>query len=64
MSLVRIATLGCLLAVGLSGCGEGSNSGAQGPPASDQPDAGVQASKSIMQMQPPAPAKAGKKAAN
>ncbi|WP_165071996.1 hypothetical protein [Paludisphaera rhizosphaerae] len=63
MSLVRIATVGCLfLAAGICGCGDGTNSGGQPAPAADAPNAGVEASKSIMNMQPPSPAKAGKKA--
>jgi hypothetical protein len=62
MSLVRIlAMVGCLLmAGGLSGCGDASDSTTQAPPA-DAPNAGEAASKSIMNMQPPSP---GKKAAH
>jgi len=61
MSVVRIAAVGCalLLMGALSGCGDGSNTGAGAPPAEDRPDAGLEASKRIMQMQPPGPA--GKK---
>ena len=59
MSLVRIAMVVCLLLVGgLSGCGDASDSASQAPPA-DGPNAGEAASKSIMNMQPPAPKKAG-----
>lgn len=55
MSLTRIATVGCLLLTGLlSGCGDGSNSGqTEAPVAEDRPDAGLEASSKIMEMQPP-----------
>jgi len=61
MTVVRIATVGgALLLMGaLSGCGDGSNTGAGAPVAEDRPDAGLEASKSLMQMQPPGAA--GKK---
>lgn len=60
MSLVRIATVGCLLlAAMLSGCGDGATGERVAPPA-DSPDAGLEAAKKIMQMQPPPPP--GKKA--
>ncbi|WP_337175286.1 hypothetical protein [Paludisphaera sp.] len=61
LPLKRIATVGCLLLAGLlSGCG--GDTAPQGPVAEDRPDAGLEASKSIMQMQPPGPG--GKKAKN
>lgn len=62
MHRVQIAMMGCalLLAGTLFGCGESSTG--DGPPvAEDRPDAGLEASKSLMQMQPPAPE--GKKGA-
>lgn len=63
MSSVRIATVASLLlAFGICGCGDGTNSGGQPAPPADAPDSGDAAAKSIMNMQPPAPTKAGKKA--
>ncbi|WP_337175288.1 hypothetical protein [Paludisphaera sp.] len=57
-SLKRIATVGCLLLAGLlSGCG--GEAAPEGPVAEDRPDAGLEASKSIMQMQPPMTNKKG-----
>jgi hypothetical protein len=55
MSLERNATMaGLLLLAGLlSGCGDGSDGTPQAPVASDQPDGGLEASKRIMNMQPP-----------
>lgn len=63
MSRIRITTLGCaLLLVGaLSGCGGASNTNEPPPPAADRPDAGLEASRSLMQSRPDAPA--GKKGA-
>ncbi len=63
MSRIRISALGCalLLAGTLSGCGGESNTNEAPPPAADRPDAGLEASKSLMQSRPGAPA--GNKAA-
>lgn len=61
MSLVRISTVSCLLLAGLlTGCGDGSNGERLAPPA-DSPDAGAEAVKKIMQVQPPPPPGASKK---
>jgi hypothetical protein len=56
MLVKRIAAVSCLLLAGLvAGCGDDAPPAA--PVAEDRPDAGVEASKSIMQMQPPGTAK-------
>lgn len=61
MLRVRVAMMGCaLLLVGcLAGCGGSGAGDGSAPVGDDRPDAGLEASESIMKMQPPAPA--GKK---
>lgn len=57
MYRVRMAMVSCalFLMAGAVGCG-GSNAGdGSTPVGDDRPDAGLEASESIMKMQPPAP---------
>lgn len=52
----KAAVVGLLLAASLfSGCGDGTSGERQAPVATDQADGGLEASKSIMNMQPPKP---------
>jgi hypothetical protein len=63
MSFVRMTSVGLILAVfsALPGCGEGGD-GAAAKVDETRPDAGLEASKKLQQMQPPPPSRgAGKK---
>ncbi|WP_165248697.1 hypothetical protein [Paludisphaera soli] len=62
MSFVRIASVGLILAAfsALPGCGEGGSGGSAPVVDETRPDAGLEASKKLQQMQPPPPP--GKKA--
>jgi hypothetical protein len=57
MSFVRIASVGLVLAVfsALPGCGAGDGGGTAPVVDETRPDAGLEASKKIQEMQPPPP---------
>jgi hypothetical protein len=64
MSFVKMTSVGLVLAVfsALPGCSEGGGGGTAPTIEETHPEAGLEASKKLMQMQPPPPTgRAGKK---